>query len=142
MGLGDRDYMRRGSSSGKLEFPDLTPRPWYRRIKWMSVLPVATAVLALGSAALWFYRDARSVVGPRLQSGPAEGSLIVNINTATIAQLESLPQIGPARAQLIVRHRPFQSVDDLKRIKTIPDAVIDDLKPLLSVTDETRPADP
>jgi hypothetical protein len=142
MGLGDRDYMRRDGSGGPLKFPDLTPRPWYRRIRWTTAIPVATSVLVLGSAAIWFYSDARSVIAPAFSSEPSTGTLIVNINTATLEELESLPQIGAARAQLIVRHRPYQTVDDLKRINTIPDAVIDDLKPLLTVEGQTRLVDP
>lgn len=141
MGLGDRDYMRSGKSGSPLTFPDLTPRPWYRRIKWSVALPIATSALALGSAAIWFFKDARSVL-PAAAPASIEGTLIVNINTATVEQLQSLPQIGPARARLIVQHRPFKTVDDLKRIKTIPDAVIDDLRPLLSVDGETRSAGP
>ena len=142
MGLDDRDYMRRNSSGGPLKFPDLTPRPWYRRIRWAVAIPVAASVLALGSSAIWFYRDARTILSSDESSGVAEGSLVVNINTASLEELESLPQIGPARAQLIVQHRPYKSADDLKRIKSIPDAIIDDLKPLISVEDATRPVAP
>jgi competence protein ComEA len=64
----------------------------------------------------------------------------VNINTATLEQLETLPNIGPARARLIVEHRPYSSVDDLKRIKSIPGNVIEDLRPLVLVNGETERA--
>ena len=47
----------------------------------------------------------------------------VNINTATAAELDALPGIGPAKAQAIVDHRkqhgPFKTVDDLKNVKGI-----------------------
>ena len=82
-------------------------------------------------------RDARTLFS---SSGPAEGSLLVNINEATLRELETLPGIGPARAQLIIQHRPYRSADDLKNIQGIPDGVIDDLKPLIRVSGQTETA--
>lgn len=45
----------------------------------------------------------------------------VNINTATVEQLETVKGIGKKRAQAIVAHRekngPFKSVDDLASVK-------------------------
>ncbi len=47
----------------------------------------------------------------------------VNINTATAAQLEALPGIGPSMAQRIVSHRekngPFKKLEDLMVIQGI-----------------------
>lgn len=47
----------------------------------------------------------------------------VNVNTASEAQLEQLPGIGPGRAQAIVADRqangPFRSMEDLGRVKGI-----------------------
>ena len=51
--------------------------------------------------------------------GPAEGSLRVNLNTATLTELESIPGIGPARARQIVARRPYKSVDELIEISGI-----------------------
>src|SRR5262249_25555178 len=41
----------------------------------------------------------------------------VNLNTATVAELETLPGVGPAYAKAIVANRPYKSVDDLARVK-------------------------
>ena len=47
----------------------------------------------------------------------------VNLNTATVSQLEDLPGIGPALAARIVDHRQkngaFKSVEDLMAVKGI-----------------------
>jgi hypothetical protein len=75
---------RRGGSGGPPRFPDLSPRPWYRRISWTTALPIAASALALGSAAIWFYKDARSVISSHTSTDSSEGTLIVNINTATL----------------------------------------------------------
>jgi len=41
----------------------------------------------------------------------------VNVNTAEIAELESLPGVGATIAKAIVAGRPWKSVDDLERIR-------------------------
>lgn len=40
----------------------------------------------------------------------------ININTASQAQLESLPGIGPKRAQSIIANRPFASIEEITKI--------------------------
>ena len=48
--------------------------------------------------------------------GPAMAEKKVNINTATVEELQTLPKIGPKTAEAIVKYRkehPFKSVDDL-----------------------------
>ena len=56
----------------------------------------------------------------------------VNINTASSAELEALPGIGPAKAKAIVEYRQkngaFKSVEELKNVKGIGDAVLNKLK--------------
>jgi competence protein ComEA len=64
--------------------------------------------------------------GPASPDDPAGGEAIggpVDLNTASAAQLETLPGIGPATAAAIVddreRHGPFAAVDDLERVPGI-----------------------
>lgn len=53
----------------------------------------------------------------------------INLNTATAADFDQVPGIGPVRSQRIVEYRqengPFQSVEDLKRARIIPDTVFE-----------------
>lgn len=62
----------------------------------------------------------------------------VNLNTATIAQLEQVPGIGPSRARAIVNLReksgPFERVDDLLAIRGINKATLEKLRPYVIVT--------
>jgi competence protein ComEA len=61
----------------------------------------------------------------------------VNLNTATISQLEDLPGIGPSLAARIVEHRQkngaFKSVDDLMAVKGIGEKNFTKLQGFLSV---------
>jgi competence protein ComEA len=61
----------------------------------------------------------------------------VDANTATAAELETLPGIGPATAAAIVEHReqngPFASVDDLDEVPGIGTAKLDAIRDLVRV---------
>jgi len=55
----------------------------------------------------------------------------VNVNTASQAQLESLPGIGPSKAQAIIEHRTnkgsFKSLQDLDAVPGIGKATLEKL---------------
>jgi competence protein ComEA len=61
----------------------------------------------------------------------------ININTATQAELETLPHIGPAIAARIVDYRekngPFTKIEDIKKVSGIGPATFDDIKDLITV---------
>jgi DNA uptake protein ComE-like DNA-binding protein len=73
---------------------------------------------------------------------PPKGSLIVNINTASDKELRSLPSIGYARADEIIAHRPYASVDELSRVKGITPRVLDQLRPFVKTDGATEPRSP
>ena len=99
-------------------------------------LAVAAVIgLSLLSAAVWLYRDVSYLAD---EFGPSEGSLIVNINTASEDELRSVPGIGATRAAQIVAGRPYDSVDDLERIAGIGGKTLDSLRPFVTVEGETR----
>ena len=70
--------------------------------------------------------------------GPAKSSLIVNINTASAQELESLPSIGSSRAEQIIAHRPYASVDELSQVKGITPRVIEQLRPFVKTDGVTE----
>lgn len=55
---------------------------------------------------------------------PTAAGRRVDINTATEAQLDALPGIGPARAKAIVAGRPYSDVKELEAKKVLPAGVL------------------
>ena len=88
------------------------------------------AVLALCSVA----------VGQGKKQPPAAP---IDLNQATIEQLQQLPGIGPATAKAIVRFReksgPFRRVEDLLAIRGISKARLEKLRPYLTITPPIKP---
>jgi competence protein ComEA len=57
----------------------------------------------------------------------------VNVNTASMAELDTLWGVGSARADSIVKNRPYQSLDELVSKKVLTQTILDRDKDLLSV---------
>jgi competence protein ComEA len=75
-------------------------------------------------------------------SGGAPGSggpvgTLVDINTATAVELETLPRIGPATSQRIIEYReangPFAAIEDIQNVPGIGPATFEGLKDLITV---------
>lgn len=60
----------------------------------------------------------------------------INVNTAPAAELQRLPGVGPVTASAIIAARtakPFESVNDLDRVKGIGPKTLDKLRPFIVV---------
>ena len=72
-------------------------------------------------------------------AGAGDGRLAapLNINTASAAELEDLPGIGPALATAIVEHRrrsgPFSTVDELVEVSGIGPVKLEQIRPVATV---------
>ncbi|HSB85370.1 MAG TPA: ComEA family DNA-binding protein, partial [Ilumatobacteraceae bacterium] len=82
-----------------------------------------------------------ATVPPLIEAAPStmdsEPAGPVNINTATMDQLDVLPGVGPTTAAAIVAHRqqhgPFQTVEQLADVRGIGPAKLDALRGLVTV---------
>ncbi len=89
--------------------------------------------------------DGQHVVVPRkadpvtmsVTAAASPAALRVNVNSATVAELDGLPGVGPVTAQRIVayrqQHGPFTRIDELREAKLVNQATFDKIKDLISV---------
>jgi competence protein ComEA len=72
---------------------------------------------------------------------PAPMAGVVNVNTATVAELELLPGVGPAKARAILEARRerggFKSVEELEDVKGIGPAALERLRPFARISGKT-----
>ena len=68
-------------------------------------------------------------------NGTKEDSSKININKATIEELDSLPGVGEATANKIVNYRDengeFKSIEEIKNVNGIGDKKFQDMKDLI-----------
>jgi hypothetical protein len=120
MTLDERDYMHEKASSS-------TPTTGLGRTTPL----LAFALIAVAALGWYGYRQYAN-------RAPAEGSLRVNINTATQTQIETLPGVGPALAERIITGRPYASVDELARVNGISARQVRELRSKLTISEETH----
>ena len=106
----------------------------------MRALLVILAVVALAATGTAAEQKASA---PAKAAAPAAATPAspVNLNTATQAQLETLPGIGAKAAQRILEYRQkngnFKKLEDLMNVKGIGEKAFLKLKPLLTIS--TKP---
>lgn len=84
-------------------------------------------------------KDGDQIHIPELMPGLSIGGtgLLVNLNSASQAELENLPGIGPTLALRIVEYRTqygfFKTIDELKNVPGIGEATYDEIKDMITV---------
>jgi competence protein ComEA len=102
----------------------------------ISVLLVGALVLgvSLGSPAM---AAATQEKAAKPKPAAAASTNPINLNTATLTDLQALPGVGAATAKLIVEHREknggFKKVEELMNIKGIGEKSFLKLKPMVTV---------
>ena len=91
-------------------------------------------VLGMGMATTAAQESARK----NTESSSASASAPINLNTASVAQLETLPGIGRSTAERILEYRQkngsFKKIEDLMNVRGVGEKSFLKLKPLITVT--------
>jgi competence protein ComEA len=94
--------------------------------------------LVIGLPAVGQLAPGQPTVGDAPPAGGAAGAGPLDLNSATVEQLDALPGVGPVLAQRIVdwrsQHGRFDSVADLSKVSGIGQAKLADLTPLVTVS--------
>jgi competence protein ComEA len=82
--------------------------------------------------------DSLVLPGATATKSPSESNQdLININTATAAELDVLPGIGPTIAQRIVDYReengPFDAIEDIMKVSGVGPSTFDQIKDLITV---------
>lgn len=105
---------------------------WRRALLVFFFLVGGPPLLAGGTAAARTRRATPTPTPPSATRLPANPAPVVNLNTATAAQLRLLPRIGPALAERILRaraRRPFRQLAALRRVRGIGRVTLRGLAP-------------
>ena len=139
MGLYYRDYMREDDSADWW-------KPGYSIKRWLTIGILTISLLTSG---LWFVRStglfrtnraASTAKQSSTKQSLTKQSLTVNINSATIEELLTLPGVGPVRANAIIAHRPYATIDELTKVSGITDRQLVELRPFVKTDGNTEPA--
>ena len=102
-------------------------------LKWLFTLVVCTTVCVVLSP----LAQKPSVAARRKPQSPEK----IDINTAAVDQLESLPHIGIKTAQAIIayraQHGPFKRIDDLTKVRGIGGKTFEELKRHITLEEGT-----
>lgn len=63
----------------------------------------------------------------------SDSNLLININTASVSELDSLPGIGPIYAQKITEYRPYSKTEDLVTSGAVTQTLYEKIKDRITV---------
>ena len=97
-----------------------------------ALFPITALTVLLTAVPLPALAQAKGAAAPK-----AASTAVVNINTATAADLDSLPGIGAKTAARIVEYRqkngPFKKIEELMNVRGVGEKNFLKLKPQLTV---------
>ena len=118
MSLDDRDYMRR---------PRPQPR-WHQSLPGSPLARTIAKAAAIGFVSAFLMRCAFTD-----RHAEPEETPLVNVNTATFAELDALPYVSPDVADGIIANRPYAEYEDLLKVPGIKDRRLDQILPYITI---------
>lgn len=155
MGIYDRDYMRQRETE-----PADTPRVIARKGLMLAICIVGGVLIfaavirrdaaeqekvirqqraeeeRMRSMLQWAAKAVREAppLGNEIKSEPPPMlKRLLNVNTATVEELDEIPNVRSKTAESIFRNRPYKTMEDLDRAWGIDEPMIELLRPYLTV---------
>ncbi len=105
----------------------------------MRITRLLTVILAL-AVSLFSVAPPASAQAPKPASSAAAASNLVDINSATAAQLKALPGVGDAYSQKIIAGRPYANKTQLKTRNIVPAATYAKISSLIIASQPAKPS--
>jgi competence protein ComEA len=131
---------------GRLEFGPATPAAKPKTKKAAATTPTNRELSSESkTAASEVKGDAAKVVESRRKAGqttsppkatrtaPVAPGTLINVNTASRETLDALFGIGPVKAQAIIDARPFNTIEDIMKVKGIKEGEFSKIKDRITV---------
>jgi len=94
---------------------------------WVGVLAVVVALM-FTAASGWSMVKPAPVPEQKVEKKVEKEAELIDLNTATKAQLMTLTGVGELTAQRIIKNRPYAKKDQLKSMKILTDQEYDRIK--------------
>lgn len=107
----------------------------YEAVDMAGGVTTSAAIQAVNQAEV--LEDGRQIHFPKISTSSEEGSGLVNINTATAEQLQTIAGIGPSKADSIVKYRDkngsFKSIEDIMSVDGIKEGLFSKIEDSITV---------